>query len=105
MVNEVVAPMATPVQDDGNTFRRGWGNTGTSAITGWTLTFAFPGDQEVTSAWNANVVQSGQSVTATNLTYNAAIAPGGNTASGLEGTWTASDANPATFTLNGTTCT
>jgi hypothetical protein len=79
-------------------------NTGPSTITGWTLTFAFPGDQKVTSAWNAAVAQSGQSVTATSLTYNATIAPGGGASFGLQGTWIANDASPASFTLNGTTC-
>ena len=28
----------------------------------------------------------------------------GSTSFGLQGTWTASDASPASFTLNGTTC-
>jgi hypothetical protein len=79
-------------------------NTGPSTITGWTLTFAFPGDQKVTSAWNAAVAQSGQSVTATSLTYNATIAPGGGASFGLQGTWIANDASPASFTLNGTAC-
>lgn len=74
------------------------------AATGWTLTFAFPGDQKVTNAWNAAVAQSGQSVTATSLTYNATIAPGGGASFGLQGTWIANDASPASFTLNGTTC-
>ncbi|GIM90063.1 cellulose binding domain-containing protein [Paractinoplanes toevensis] len=79
-------------------------NTGTTAISGWRLAWSFPGDQKVTNAWNATVTQSGAAVTATNVTYNAAIAPGGTVQFGFQGTWAGSDTNPTTFTLNGTTC-
>jgi cellulase/cellobiase CelA1 len=79
-------------------------NTGTSAMNGWTLTFTFPGDQKVTSAWNATVTQTGKAVTAANMSYNAAISPGGSTSFGFQGTWTSSLAAPTTFAVNGTTC-
>jgi hypothetical protein len=79
-------------------------NTGGTAVNGWRLGFTFPGDQHITSAWNATVSQSGASVTATNLTYNAAIPPGGNTSFGMQGTWSASNASPTNFTLNGSAC-
>jgi hypothetical protein len=36
---------------------------------------------------------------------NGAIAPGGNTSLGFQGTCTTSDATPTAFTLNGTSCT
>lgn len=80
-------------------------NTGTSAVNGWTLAFAFPGDTKVTSAWNAEVTQTGTAVTAKNVSYNGTIAPGGNASFGFQGTWTSDDAAPTAFTLNGTTCT
>jgi len=80
-------------------------DTGTAAINGWTLTFSFPGDQKVTNAWNATVVQSGKAVSATNLSYNAAIAPGGNVQFGFQGTWTSDDTAPTAFALNGSACT
>jgi hypothetical protein len=79
-------------------------NTGTSTINGWTLKFSFPGDQKVTNAWNATVTQSGQAVTATNVSYNAAIAPGGNVQFGFQGTWVSNDTSPTAFTLNGNLC-
>ena len=79
-------------------------NTGTSPISGWTLTFSFPGDQKITNAWNATVTQSGASVTATNASYNANISPSGSTSFGFQGTWTANDNAPASFTVNGTAC-
>jgi endo-1,4-beta-xylanase len=79
-------------------------NTGTTAINGWTVRFTFPGDTHFTTAWNATVTQSGTAVTATNLSYNAAIAPGGNTSWGFQGTWTSSDAAPTAFSVNGSAC-
>jgi alpha-galactosidase len=79
-------------------------NTGTAGVNGWTLGFTFPGDENVTTAWNAAVTQSGASVTAANLGYNGVISPGANVSFGFQGTWNASDAAPTSFTLNGTAC-
>ena len=79
-------------------------NTGGTAWTGWTVKFAFPGDQKITSAWNATVTQSGTAVTAASLSYNGAVAPGGNAAFGFQGTWTSNDSPPTAFTVNGTAC-
>jgi cellulase/cellobiase CelA1 len=79
-------------------------DTGTAAISGWTLSWTFPGDQKVTSAWNATVTQSGATATATNLSYNATIAPGGNVQLGFQGTWSTNDTTPTSFALNGVAC-
>ena len=79
-------------------------NTGSSAISGWTLKFAFPGDQQVTSSWNGTASQSGENVSITNASYNGSIAPGSSVSIGFQGTWTSSDAAPASFTLNTATC-
>jgi hypothetical protein len=82
-------------------------NNGATAINGWTLTFTFPGDQKVTtsSAWNTSVSQSGANVTATNVSYNSTISPGGSQSFGFQGTWSTSDASPASFSVNGMQCT
>jgi hypothetical protein len=79
-------------------------NTGSNAINGWTLAFTFPGDQKITSFWNATVTQTGESVTAVNTSSNATIPAGGSTSFGFQGTWTSSNASPASFTLNGSAC-
>lgn len=79
-------------------------NTGTTAVNGWSLGFSFPGDQKITSAWNSTATQSGKNVTVTNVSYNAAIAPGANVSLGFQGTWTSSDAPPTSFMLNGAAC-
>jgi acetylxylan esterase len=81
-------------------------DTGTSAINGWTLKFAFPASgQSVTQGWNATWSQSGLNVTATNLSYNGAIAAGGSVSVGFNGAWSGSNPAPTSFTLNGATCT
>jgi hypothetical protein len=79
-------------------------NTGTAAITSWTLTFTFPGDQKITSAWNGIESQSGENVTIANEPYNGTIAAGSSTTLGFQGTWTNSDASPTSFSVNGSAC-
>ena len=69
-------------------------NPGTSATHGWTVTWTWPNGQQETSAWNASVSQSGSAVTATNLSYNGAIAAGGNTTFGVQGSWSGSNGVP-----------
>ncbi len=78
-------------------------NTG-PATSGWRLTWTFPGDQKVTSAWNATVTQSGTAATASNAAWNAALATGGTANFGFQGTWATSDATPTDFALNGVSC-
>jgi acetylxylan esterase len=80
-------------------------DTGTAAANGWRLTFTFPGDQVVTSAWNATVSQNGTGVTAANASYDGTIGPGGSVSFGMQGTWKNNDTAPAAFALNGTACT
>jgi len=74
-------------------------------ITSWTLAFTFPNAQQISGGWSGTYTQSGQYVTVASMSYNGALSPGASTSFGFQGTWTASDAAPASFTLNGTTCT
>ena len=46
---------------------------GTSAITGWTVTWAFANGQAVTQAWGAALTSSGANITARNETWNGAL--------------------------------
>jgi glycosyl hydrolase family 48/cellulose binding protein with CBM2 domain/putative Ig domain-containing protein len=80
-------------------------NTGTTTINGWSLTFTFPGDEKITSNFNGGVSQTGENVTLTNASYNGTIAPGASITDGFQRNWANSDANPASFAINGTTCT
>ena len=65
---------------------------------------SFPGDQKIANAWNAAVSQTGQNVSAANLSYNATIPAGGSQSFGFQGTWTSSDASPTSFSVNGVAC-
>ena len=82
-------------------------NTGTIALTNWTLTWAFANGQTVTQLWNGNETQSGANVTATNMSYNGNIPAGGNySGMGFNGSWNnVTNAIPTAFSLNGTACT
>ncbi|MFL6117306.1 MAG: cellulose binding domain-containing protein [Catenulispora sp.] len=79
-------------------------NNGTAPINGWSLGFTFPDDQKITRAWNAAVTQTGADVTASNLSYNATIAPGASLSIGFQGTWAAGHASPTYFAVNGEFC-
>jgi hypothetical protein len=74
-------------------------------VPSWTLRWSFVSGQAVTQAWNATVTQSGSAVTAVNVSYNGALATGGSTSFGFNGSWTSGNPVPTSFTLNGTACT
>lgn len=61
-----------------------------------TRSFSFEpnGTTSTTSAWRANVVQSGSAVTATSMSYNGVIEPGGTQTFGIQGVWTGSNPLP-----------
>ncbi|MFD8433022.1 GH12 family glycosyl hydrolase domain-containing protein [Streptomyces coelicoflavus] len=80
-------------------------NTGTAAVDGWQLAFTLPSGQRIGNAWNASVTPSTGSVTATGVSHNARIAPGGSLSFGFQGTYSGAFAEPAGFLLNGTACT
>ena len=70
----------------------------------WTLIWTFAKGQTITQLWNGNYTQSGSAVTVTNLSYNRAIAPGATVSPGFNGSWSGSNTNPTSFTLNRTSC-
>ncbi len=96
---------ATNVWNGGFTANVTVTNTGNSTVNGWTLAFALPSGQSITSSWNAGVTTSGGSVNARNVDWNGSIPPGGTASFGFQGTYSGSFAAPSTFTLNGSTCT
>ena len=79
-------------------------NTGTATLNGWKLAWTFPGDQKINQMWTASYAQTGEAVTATNLSYNAVIAANASVTIGFTGTYTTSNASPTAFTVNGTAC-
>jgi len=73
-------------------------DSGTTAVTGWTVTFVFGGDQKLTSSWNTALNQSIEYVTASNVSYNGSLSAGSSTSFGFQGTFGSSDAAPASVT-------
>ncbi|MFG1960183.1 glycoside hydrolase family 6 protein [Nonomuraea sp. NPDC049028] len=75
-------------------------------LTAWTLAFDFPtaGQKYVPSGWGANWSQTATRVTGQNLSYNGNLATGASTNIGFNGTWSGSNPNPASFSVNNVTC-
>ncbi|MFI6034189.1 cellulose binding domain-containing protein [Streptomyces sp. NPDC051315] len=95
---------ATNVWEGGFTANVTIANTGSSTVDAWKLAFALPSGQRITQAWNATVSPSSGAVTASALAHNGQIAPGGSQTFGFQATHSGTFAQPAGFSLNGTSC-
>jgi chitodextrinase len=81
-------------------------NSSSSAITSWTLTWTWSGNQQLTQANGSTGSQSGQNVTLTSLSWDGSIAAN-STLSGdvsIAGSYSGTNNNPTVFYLNGTQC-
>ncbi|MEU9780957.1 glycoside hydrolase family 18 chitinase [Streptomyces phaeochromogenes] len=90
-------------QDWGSGFEGKWTvkNTGTTTIGSWNVEWDFPSGTSVTSAWDADVTNSGTHWTAKNKSWNGSLAPGASVSFGFNGSGTGS---PANCKLNGGSC-
>ncbi|MGW1799695.1 glycosyl hydrolase family 18 protein [Streptomyces sp. NPDC001984] len=90
-------------QDWGTGFEGKWTvkNTGTTAISSWTIEWDFPSGTSVTSAWDADVTSASTHWTAKNKSYNGSIAPGASVSFGFNG---AGPGSPSNCKLNGDSC-
>ncbi|MFI2093166.1 cellulose binding domain-containing protein, partial [Streptomyces rishiriensis] len=79
-------------------------NRGTDAVNGWTLTYAYTGNQKLSNGWNGSWAQSGQQITVNNASYNGTIAAGAAVSTGAQFTYSGTNAAPASFSVNGTAC-
>ncbi|MFF3937082.1 cellulase family glycosylhydrolase [Streptomyces phaeofaciens] len=79
-------------------------NTGTAAVNGWKLVFAFADGQTVTNMWGGTATQSGGTVSVAPASYTSTIPAGGSVIVGFIGAKGATNTAPAAFTLNGTAC-
>ncbi|OII68592.1 glycoside hydrolase family 18 chitinase [Streptomyces sp. CC77] len=93
----------TKTQDWGSGFEGKWTvkNTGTTTLSSWTVEWDFPSGTSVTSAWDADVTNSGTHWTAKNKTWNGTLAPGASVTFGFNGTGSGS---PSGCKLNGGSC-
>jgi glycosyl hydrolase family 44/cellulose binding protein with CBM2 domain len=60
-------------------------NRGTP-VTGWKVSWTWPGTQQVTNSWGATVKQNGTSVVAADAGWNGRVGPGGSTSFGFQAT-------------------
>ncbi len=80
-------------------------NTSSTPINGWTLTFAFTGNQKVDLSWGGQVTQTGQSVAITDAGWNASVAPGQSVSLGYRALYSGTNTPVATYALDGQPCT
>jgi hypothetical protein len=73
-------------------------------VSGWVVTWSFPGNQQVSNGWNAQVTQSGSAVTATAPSYNPSLGTGASASFGFQASYSGTNTAPATFALNGVRC-
>ena len=62
---------------------------GASAIKSWTVALTYPGTPSIQQTWSATSTISGNTLTATNVSYNGVLAAGGTTTFGFLGSGTA----------------
>ncbi|OEJ40994.1 chitinase [Streptomyces agglomeratus] len=93
----------TKASDWGTGFEGKWTvkNTGTTTLSTWTVEWDFPAGTAVTSAWDADVTNSGNHWTAKNKSWGGNLAPGASVSFGFNGTGTGS---PSGCKLNGGSC-
>ena len=77
-------------------------DNGTAAITGWTVTYTYAGNQTLSNGWNGNWTQSGKTVTVTNLSYNGSLAAGASTTAGANFNYSGTNAAPTSVTCTPT---
>ncbi|MEU8234299.1 glycoside hydrolase family 3 N-terminal domain-containing protein [Actinoplanes sp. NPDC048967] len=80
-------------------------NTGTATVSAWSLQWSYTAGQVVTQGWSARVAQVGTVVTATGESWSPSLAPGATVTFGFNANRGSTNPRPASFTLNGTTCT
>jgi endo-1,4-beta-xylanase len=78
--------------------------TSSTPLNGWTLTFTFPGSQQVQQGWNGQFSQSGNQVTITSMSWNANVGANQGVYPGFNGSWSGSNPAPTDFKVNGVTC-
>jgi hypothetical protein len=69
---------------------------GSAAISDWTVGWTFPGSEEISDLWNATYSQSGETISASNESYNGSVAAGASTTFGFTGTYSSGSYSPPT---------
>src|ERR1700722_11752438 len=73
-------------------------DSGSSAITGWALTYTYTGNQTLTDGWSGNWSQSGETITVTNASWNGSLSAGASTSIGANFSYSGTNTAPASVT-------
>ncbi|MYS24189.1 cellulose 1,4-beta-cellobiosidase [Streptomyces sp. DvalAA-14] len=79
-------------------------NLGTSPISGWTLTYAYAGNQTLQNGWNGTWSQAGHNVTVVAADWNKTVAAGANVTTSANFGYSGTNTAPTAFAVNGTVC-
>jgi hypothetical protein len=79
-------------------------NTGSTPITGWSVSLQFSGDERLSEGWSAVYAQIGQALTLGDLSWNRVIPPGGSANGGFLAWGNSTTAPPSSATLAGRAC-
>ena len=74
-------------------------------LTSWNLTWTWPGNQQIQQSWNGDFTQSGANATIRNAAWNGNLPANGTVNPGFNASYSGSNPNPTSFSLNGTPCT
>ena len=74
-------------------------NNSSKTINGWKVTFTYTGNQTVNNFWSTALVQAGQAISATNLSYNGTIAPSAYTEFGFNAAYSGANVDPVNFVV------
>ncbi|MEU3504844.1 cellulose binding domain-containing protein, partial [Streptomyces hundungensis] len=80
-------------------------NRGSAAIDGWTLTYAYAGNQQLSSGWSGTWAQAAKTVTVKAADWNKTIAAGAAVTTGAQFTYSGTNTAPTAFAVNGIPCT
>jgi hypothetical protein len=80
-------------------------NRGTEVVDGWTLTYSYTGNQQLSNGWNGTWSQSGKGLTVRSTSWNGRIAAGASVSTGAQFTYSGTNAAPTNFSINGVSCT
>ena len=79
-------------------------NRSAAAWNSWTVTWTFPGNQQITSLWNGVYTQTGQSVEVRNASWNGSVAAGASVSFGFNASYSGANDVPTDLRVNGVDC-
>ncbi|MCE7082451.1 glycoside hydrolase family 9 protein [Streptomyces sp. ST2-7A] len=79
-------------------------NSGPITLSGWSLTWDFPGGESVSNMWGGTASQVGGRVTVSPMDYTANVPPGGSVTVGFVGSASGATGVPTAFALDGSAC-